>query len=151
MEYYGVYKGNDILDSAFRSGGFNAVTFGDPAQRDLNKQRIYPYCHLSLLSANETGAVVTLTYQFAIMDVSDSNNLDPRESDDQFSRTDNEADILHDLEFKMAKILQGLKIADDVFSVSDALNMTVFYVMTPNKLIGYEGEIAITIQSPGVC
>lgn len=147
----GVYGASDLLEETFRAQGFNKMTFGDSEELDLDKQTIFPYTHLTLVSTNETGKAATFNFEFASMDLNDINFISPRDTEDVFSRTDNELDILHDLEFRLSKVLQSLKVDDRIFGASETFNLTVFYFLGKNKLVGYQGTIAITIESTGVC
>ena len=147
----GVYGASDLLEETFRAQGFKKMTFGDSEEIDLDKQTIFPYTHLTLIGTIELGKATTYNFEFASMDLNDINFIDPRETEDLFSRTDNELDILHDLEYRIARVLGVLKIDARIFDVTQTINLTVFYFMGKNKLVGYQGNISITIETPGVC
>ena len=148
----GVYKANEVLYNAFIANGFNTVTFGDITQVDLNKQTIFPLCHISLTSSDHTPNTMVLNYEGVIVDAIDSNNLDPREMLNKFLLTSNIEDVLHDLNYNFAKAIKTLRNnLDDNITIPDTVSIDVRYDEGQNKLAGYYWTLSITMRGNNIC
>lgn len=152
MSDYGLYKADDLLYNALINNGFNQVTFGDASEVDLNKQNIFPLCHISLVNRTLNSNNEVINYQLILLDIVDENNLDPRDSNNNFRRTDNVEDVFHDLGHRFNKAYQEFRRdITTIVEVSESVTLTAFYGKAQNKLAGYEVSFDITINTLGVC
>ena len=152
MANNGLYQTNELLHDKLKEVGFNTITFGDASEVDLNKQNIFPLCHISLVDRTLNSNNQVSQYQVILLDLVDENNLDPRESLNDFRLTHNVEDIFHDLSHKFNKAYQGFrKDLDNIVEVTDSVTLTAFYAKAQNKLAGYEATFEITIPTFGIC
>lgn len=152
MTSTGIYRVNELLHDALKAEGFVTVTFGTESEKDLSKQNIFPYAHLTLTSRDISSSIDTITYEIAILDVVDEGNDDPRESLNQFGLTNNIEDVFHDLGYKFNRAYQTFrKDTMNIVDVPDTLSMTPGYAEVQNKLAGYLITLAITIPNTGTC
>jgi hypothetical protein len=149
---YGVYRIDKILTDALKGAGFKRVTFGDVSEKDLQKQTIFPFAHLTLLTNQQTRSIETFTYEIAILDIVDVNSNDPRESKNELSLTSNVEDVFHDLGFKWNKAWQTVvTTANNQIQLPESITLNAGYAEVQNKLAGYTINLSITIPNSGVC
>jgi hypothetical protein len=148
----GLYKADDILHDAIKAEGFNTVTFGDVSAVDLQKQSIYPLCHVTITDVAQTSSIQTISYFITILDLIDENNLNKRTSENKFRLTSNIEDVFHDLAYRFNRAYQTLKKdTTNVLDTSESISLTAGYAEMQNKLAGYTTTLDITIENSGIC
>lgn len=148
----GVYKANEVLYDALTANGFNTVTFGDITQVDLNKQTIFPLCHISLTDVGLNTNNQVLSYEGVIVDAIDSNNLDPRDMKNKFLLTSNLEDVLHDLAYNFARAVKTIRRnMDDNIVLNNDVSISVRYDEGQNKLAGYYWTLSVTMRGNNIC
>ena len=147
-----IYEINDILHTKFKAQGFNAITFGDVSEVDLQKQSILPLAHIVLDSIENLPASVNVNYTGVVVDSIDSNNLDPRTTLNKFSRTDNLEDVFHDLAFRLRRVFLSIqKDVDTNISLVGLPTFEALYDEGLNDFAGYRWTAVFNIRGANVC
>lgn len=145
----GIYSTVDLLEKNFRAVGFKRITFGDPAQVDLNKEGMYPMMHITLSTVTLGDNSQVLTFDLVWLDILyNGKPLDPRTVKDEMSNISNNLDIFHDISFRINDAFQGFKNELNLLiQVPDALILNALFAKAQNHLAGYEASFVITIPT----
>lgn len=146
----GIYRADEILYDALKDVGFNTITFGDPNQVNLDKQNIFPLAHLVLVSSARTQNTQAVSYEVVVLDSVDSNDLDPRQSKNNFRLTTNFEDVWSDLDNRLGEMQQKFVRRQDLVTLDDFTASAVRY-KAQNILTGWELSLTITIPTIGLC
>ena len=148
----GIYKADELLINALKAEGFNTVTFGDISEADLNKQRIYPLCHITLLNTILSNSIETISYSLHILDLVDVNNLNPREVENAFGLTSNIEDVFHGLSHRFNRAYHTWRTdTTNTVEVSETVTLDAGFAELQNKLAGYTCTIDMTLPIAGKC
>ena len=146
----GIYKVNGLLFESF-DPYFNTITFGDPQNVNLQKQDILPLVHVMIINVENGEAGKTINYDITMLDVVDNNNLDPRESLNNYHLTENVEDILHDLDQRFTKAWYYFRLQLSEVPESVTLSVIPTLLETGNKLTGYDFSFSVTIPQNNMC
>ena len=137
---------------------FNTITFGQLDDIDLDRQEIYPLCHI--VPQLVTIGSPTSLYQFTLhaLDIVDFNKDDVRRVNDPYLGTDNLQDVLSDTMLSMERVLDSFKRGDafrDLFQLDVEPICTPFFESQTNRCAGWSIEISIRIANAsttdGIC
>lgn len=146
----GIYRADEILYDALKDVGFNSITFGSFNEVNLNKQNIFPLAHLVLVSSARTVTTQSVSYQVLVMDMVDSNDLDPRQSKNNFRLTTNFEDVWSDLDNRLGEMQQKFARRQDLVTLDD-FTANALKDQEQNVLSGWELSLTITIPAIGLC
>lgn len=147
-----IYEANEILFSKFQAQEFGTITFGDVTEVDLKKQSMLPLAHIVLDSIENTDTSVNISYSGVVVDSVDSNNLDPRNSLNNFRRTDNLEDVFHDLARRLRRVF--LSIHKDTTTNIDIVGNYTFealYDDGQNDFAGYRWTVVLSLRGANIC
>ena len=126
----------------------NTVSEGDIFSIDLNKQTIFPLCHIMVNSATFVDNVIQYNISIMAMDVVD---ISKEETTDKFRGNDNEQDILNTqiniLNILYEKLRRG-NLYDDNYQVDGTPSLEPFIDRFENKLAGW--TMTVNINTPNV-
>lgn len=137
---------------------FNTTTFGQLDAVDLNRQDIFPLCHI--VPQTVTIGTPTSIYQFTVhvLDIVDFNKDDVRRVNDPYLGTDNLQDVLSDTLLSMERVLDSLRRGDafrDLFQLEGEPVCTPFFESQTNRCAGWSIELSVRIANAsttdGIC
>ena len=140
------YRVIDSIKDAVSAEPFNhQVTFGDIADIDLQKQSLFPLCHIMINSATITENIVQQNITIFLMDL-----VDVRNSDDSslFLGNDNRQDILNTqlaLGTRIMRVLQKANMYRQEFEIEGDASCEPFTERFENMLAGW--AITFTINT----
>ncbi len=140
------YRVIDSIKNAISAEPFNhQVTFGDIADIDLQKQSLYPLCHIMINSATITSNIVQQSMTIFLMDLVDVSNS---EDASLFLGNDNRQDILNTqlaLGTRIMRVLQKADAYRDQFEIVGDATCEPFTERFENMLAGW--AITFTINT----
>ena len=140
------YRVIDSIKNAISAEPFNhQVTFGDIADIDLQKQSLYPLCHIMINSATITSNIVQQSMTIFLMDLVDVSNS---EDTSLFLGNDNRQDILNTqlaLGTRIMRVLQKADTYRDEFEIVGDATCEPFTERFENMLAGW--AITFTINT----
>jgi hypothetical protein len=125
----------------------NTVTQGDIFDVDLNKQTIFPLCHIIVNQATFENNVIRYNISILAMDITD---ISKSESADKFDGNDNELYILNTMMAVHNRCYEMLRRGDlysDKFQVDGSPTCEPFTERFENKLAGFTLTIDILIPN----
>lgn len=108
MEDVGFYKVINAINTEFRNVGFAYVTYGTYTEIDLDKQSLYPYCHIVIPNINEDAILSQLSFDLVVADLVDIQK-EYKPTDNEIFDPTNTIDVHQDL---MARSQMALKKID---------------------------------------
>ena len=140
------YRVIDNIKNAISAEPFNhQVTFGDIADIDLQKQSLYPLCHIMVNNATITNNIVQQNMTIFLMDLVDVSNS---EDTSLFLGNDNRQDILNTqlaLGTRIMRVLQKADAYRDEFEIVGDASCEPFTERFENMLAGW--AITFTINT----
>ncbi len=140
------YRVIDSIKNAISAEPFNhQVTFGDIADIDLQKQSLYPLCHIMINNATITSNIVQQSMTIFLMDLVDVSNS---EDTSLFLGNDNRQDILNTqlaLGTRIMRVLQKADTYRDQFEIVGDASCEPFTERFENMLAGW--AITFTINT----
>lgn len=140
------YRVIDSIKDAVSAEPFNhQVTFGDIADIDLQKQSLFPLCHIMINSATITDNIVQQSMTIFLMDLVDASNS---EDVSLFLGNDNRQDILNTqlaLGTRIMRVLQKADLYRQEFEIEGDANCEPFTERFENMLAGW--AITFTINT----
>tara|TARA_R100000781_G_scaffold109174_1_gene73991 strand:- start:1762 stop:2217 length:456 start_codon:yes stop_codon:yes gene_type:complete len=140
------YRVIDSIKDAVSAEPFNhQVTFGDIADIDLQKQSLFPLCHIMINSATITNNIVQQNMTIFVMDLVDVSNS---EDASLFLGNDNRQDILNTqlaLGTRIMRVLQKADAYRDEFEIEGDATCEPFTERFENMLAGW--AITFTINT----
>ena len=138
----------DSIKQTVSAEPFNhTVTKGNISDIDLEKQTIFPLCHLMLNSATITQNAVQLSITMFLMDIVDVSN---EEITNQFEGNDNTDDILNTqlaLATRVLRVLQKADINRDQFEIDGNADCEPFLERFTNNLAGFAVTFSVTTST----
>ena len=125
----------------------NTVTQGDIFDVDLNKQTIFPLCHIIVNQATFENNVIRYNISILAMDITD---ISKSESTDKFDGNDNELYILNTMMAVHNRCYEMLRRGDlysDKFQVDGSPTCEPFTERFENKLAGFTLTVDILIPN----
>jgi len=125
----------------------NTVTQGDIFDVDLNKQTIFPLCHIIVNQATFENNVIRYNISILAMDITD---ISKSESEDKFDGNDNELYILNTMMAVHNRCYEMLRRGDlytDKFQVDGSPTCEPFTERFENKLAGFTLTVDILIPN----
>jgi len=125
----------------------NTVTQGDIFDVDLNKQTIFPLCHIIVNQATFENNVIRYNISILAMDITD---ISKSESEDKFDGNDNELYILNTMMAVHNRCYEMLRRGDlytDKFQVDGSPICEPFTERFENKLAGFTLTVDILIPN----
>jgi len=140
------YRVIDSIKDAVSAEPFNhQVTFGDIADIDLQKQSLFPLCHIMINSATITENIVQQNITIFLMDLVDVSNS---EDTSLFLGNDNRQDILNTqlaLGTRIMRVLQKADMYRQEFEIEGDASCEPFTERFENMLAGW--AITFTINT----
>lgn len=140
------YRVIDSIKDAVSAEPFNhQVTFGDIADIDLQKQSLFPLCHIMINNATITQNIVQQNITIFLMDLVDVSNS---EDTSLFLGNDNRQDILNTqlaLGTRIMRVLQKADAYRDEFEIVGDATCEPFTERFENMLAGW--AITFTINT----
>ena len=140
------YRVIDSIKDAVSAEPFNhQVTFGDIADIDLQKQSLFPLCHVMINNATITNNIVQQNMTIFLMDLVDVSNS---EDASLFLGNDNRQDILNTqlaLGTRIMRVLQKADLYRQEFEIEGDANCEPFTERFENMLAGW--AITFTINT----
>ena len=125
----------------------NTVTQGDIFDVDLNKQTIFPLCHIIVNQATFENNVIRYNISILAMDITD---ISKSETADKFDGNDNELYILNTMMAVHNRCYEMLRRGDlysDKFQVDGSPACEPFTERFENKLAGFTMTVDILIPN----
>ena len=125
----------------------NTVTQGDIFDVDLNKQTIFPLCHIIVNQATFENNVIRYNISILAMDITD---ISKSENADKFDGNDNELYILNTMMAVHNRCYEMLRRGDlysDKFQVDGSPTCEPFTERFENKLAGFTLTVDILIPN----
>ena len=126
----------------------NTVSEGDIFSIDLNKQTIFPLCHIMVNSATFVDNVIQYNISIMAMDVVD---ISKEVTTNKFRGNDNEQDILNTQINILNRLYEKLRrgnLYDDNYQVDGTPSLEPFIDRFENKLAGW--TMTVNINTPNV-
>ena len=140
------YRVIDSIKDAVSAEPFNhQVTFGDIADIDLQKQSLFPLCHIMINNATITQNIVQQNITIFLMDLVDVSNS---EDTSLFLGNDNRQDILNTqlaLGTRIMRVLQKADMYRQEFEIEGDASCEPFTERFENMLAGW--AITFTINT----
>jgi hypothetical protein len=140
------YRVIDSIKDAVSAEPFNhQVTFGDIADIDLQKQSLFPLCHIMINNATITENIVQQNITIFLMDLVDVSNS---EDTSLFLGNDNRQDILNTqlaLGTRIMRVLQKADMYRQEFEIEGDASCEPFTERFENMLAGW--AITFTINT----
>ncbi|QDP65252.1 MAG: hypothetical protein Unbinned2819contig1004_43 [Prokaryotic dsDNA virus sp.] len=124
----------------------NTVSEGDIFSVDLEKQTIFPLCHIMINNATFVDNVIQYNISILAMDVVD---ISKEETTNKFRGNDNEQDILNTQISVLNRLYEKLRrgnLYDDNYQVDGTPNCEPFIDRFENKLAGW--TMTFNINTP---
>jgi len=125
----------------------NTVTQGDIFDVDLNKQTIFPLCHIIVNQATFENNVIRYNISILAMDITD---ISKSETTDKFDGNDNELYILNTMMAVHNRCYEMLRRGDlysDKFQVDGSPTCEPFTERFENKLAGFTLTVDVLIPN----
>lgn len=125
----------------------NTVTYGDIFDIDLNKQSIFPLCHLVVNQATMEGNQWRFNLSVFSMDILD---ISKESASDKFIGNDNEHDILNTTLAVLNRMLEVLRRGDvrsDLYHLEGSVTCEPFTERFENNLAGWVATFDVLIPN----
>ena len=125
----------------------NTVTYGDIFDIDLNKQSIFPLCHLVVNQATMEGNQWRFNLSVFSMDILD---ISKESASDKFIGNDNEHDILNTTLAVLNRMLEVLRRGDvrsDLYHLDGSVTCEPFTERFENNLAGWVATFDVLIPN----
>lgn len=125
----------------------NTVTYGDIFDIDLNKQSIFPLCHLVVNQATMEGNQWRFNLSVFSMDILD---VSKESASDRFIGNDNEHDILNTTLAVLNRMLEVLRRGDvrsDLYHLEGSVTCEPFTERFENNLAGWVATFDVLIPN----
>tara|TARA_R100001460_G_scaffold77800_1_gene118713 strand:- start:1513 stop:1992 length:480 start_codon:yes stop_codon:yes gene_type:complete len=125
----------------------NTVTTGELSNVNLNKQDIFPMCHLIINSVTDEEQVLRFNISVLAMDMIDQSK---DETYDIFTGNDNHQDILNTQLTVLNKLVQVLRMGQlftDKYQLDGNPIITPFYDRFENELAGWTSTMDVMIYN----
>jgi len=139
---------DDLQAAAIAEPFVNTVTQGDITDVDLNKNTIFPLCHLMVNNVSLTSNITTIEISIILMDIVDFSKK-PDSSD--IRGNNNEMDVLN-TQLAVAGRLQALLLRADIYygsyQVDTPFNCEPFTDRFENNVAGWNVGFSVTMANP---
>jgi hypothetical protein len=145
IAYYDVM--DTLKDLLLTDVNVNTVTRGDITQVNLNKQDIFPLCHIMLNNVTENGQTMTFNFSILAMDLVDINK---EETQDIFRGNNNEMDVLNTQLAVLNKFIQELRKGTthrDGYQLEGTSNLQAFKDRFENELAGWSATFSLVVMN----
>ena len=145
IAYYDVME--TLKDLLLTDVNVNTVTRGDITQVNLNKQDIFPLCHIMLNNVTENGQTMTFNFSILAMDLVDINK---EETEDIYRGNNNEMDVLNTQLAVLNKFIQNLRKGTthrDGYQVEGTASLDAFKDRFENELAGWSVTFSLVVMN----
>ena len=145
IAYYDVME--TLKDLLLTDVNVNTVTRGDITQVNLNKQDIFPLCHIMLNNVTENGQTMTFNFSILAMDLVDINK---EETEDIFRGNNNEMDVLNTQLAVLNKFIQNLRKGTthrEGYQVEGTASLDAFKDRFENELAGWSVTFSLVVMN----
>jgi len=141
-----------IKDYLINDQFVNTTTYGSLSDVDLNKQTMYPLCHLQINNATLQAGVINFNVTVLAMDLVYESKQDPETgtSDNTFYGIDNEQDVLNSTLFVLNKLNKQLMrgtLRTDGYELNGSSSCEPFVDRFANKVAGWALTFNVFVQS----
>lgn len=144
----GFYNLTDKLKDALIAEPFvNTVTFGSLNDVDLNKQTIFPLCHLIVNNTTVRSSTLVFNVSILAMDIVD---ISKEETTNIFVGNNNEQDVLNTQLTLLTRIINTLQrgtLFSELYQVEGDVNCEPFVDRFENKLAGWAATFDVLVQN----
>jgi len=144
----GFYQLTETIKSQLLSDpNVNTVTTGELSQVNLNKQDIFPMCHIIINSVTIEEQVLRFNITLLTMDIV---NMQKQETIDIFTGNTNEQDILNTQLSVINKVVQVLKrgtLYTNKYQLDGDPVCEPFFDRFENELVGWSANMDIIINN----
>lgn len=139
---------DDLSEAAIAEPFVNTVTQGDITDIDLNKNTIYPLCHLTINNVTLTSNISTADVSIILMDIVD---FSKEASTNDIRGNNNEMDVLN-TQLAVAGRLQAELLRLDTYykdyQLDSPFNCEPFTDRFENNVAGWTVTFSITMSNP---
>ncbi len=139
---------DDLQAAAIAEPFVNTVTQGDITNIDLNKNTIYPLCHLTINNVTLTSNISTADVSIILMDIVD---FSKEASSSDIRGNNNELDVLN-TQLAVAGRLQAELLRLDTYymdyQIDSPFNCEPFTDRFENNVAGWAVSFSITMANP---
>jgi hypothetical protein len=144
----GFYKLTETIKSQLLNDiNVNTVTTGELSNVNLNKQDIFPMCHIIINSVTDEEQVLRFNISVLAMDIVDQSK---DETYDIFTGNDNHQDILNTQLTVLNKLIQVLRMGQlftDKYQLDGNPTLDPFYDRFENELAGWTATMDVMIYN----
>ena len=134
---------NELLNNV----DVNTVTTGNLSNVNLQKQNIFPLCHIIVNSVTDSEQTLSFSLSILAMDIVSSSKL---ETTDIFEGNNNEQDVLNTQLAVLNKLIMVLRKGDlhrDKYQLIGDPNCEPFYDRFENELAGWTADLEVVIYN----
>jgi hypothetical protein len=145
IAYYDVMT--TLKDILLTDVNVNTVTQGDITKVNLNKQDIFPLCHMILSNVSENGQTLSFNFNILAMDIVDESK---EATTNIFRGNDNEMDVLNTQLAVLNKFLQILRKGQtyrEGYQVEGAANLEPFSDRFENQVSGWALNFTLVVMN----
>ena len=149
----GFYVVTDLIENLLIEDiNVNAVTYGDISDVDLNKQTIFPLCHIQINNATLQAGAILFNVSVLAMDLVYDLKIDSNDgtSDSTFYGVDNEQDVLNSTLFVLNKLNKQLMrgtLRSSGYELQGTSSCEPFVDRFANKVAGWALTFNVFVQS----
>lgn len=143
-----------LIDESF----VNTTTYGSLSDIDLNKQTIFPLCHIQINSATLQAGVILFNVSVLAMDLVYESKRDPSDraikgagfTDTTFIGIDNEQDVLNSTLYVLNRLNKQMMrgtLRNDGFELNGTSTCEPFVDRFANKVAGWALTFNVFVQS----
>ena len=125
----------------------NTVTTGNLSNVNLQKQNIFPLCHIIVNSVTDSEQTLSFSLSILAMDIVSRSKL---ETTDIFEGNNNEQDVLNTQLAVLNKLIMVLRKGDlhrDKYQLIGDPNCEPFYDRFENELAGWTADLEVVIYN----
>jgi hypothetical protein len=145
IAYYDVME--TLKDLLLADLNVNTVTKGDITQVNLNKQDIFPLCHIMINNISEDGQTMTFNFSILAMDLVD---VSKEPTTDIFRGNDNEMDVHNTQLAVLNKFIQQLRRGSthrEGYQVDGSTTFEAFKDNFGNQLAGWSVTFSLIVMN----
>ena len=134
---------NELLNNV----DVNTVTTGNLSNVNLQKQNIFPLCHIIVNSVTDSEQTLSFSLSILAMDIVSRSKL---ETTDIFEGNNNERDVLNTQLAVLNKLIMVLRKGDlhrDKYQLIGDPNCEPFYDRFENELAGWTADLEVVIYN----
>jgi len=134
---------NELLNNV----DVNTVTTGNLSNVNLQKQNIFPLCHIIVNSVTDSEQTLSFSLSILAMDIVSRSKL---ETTDIFEGNNNEQDVLNTQLAVLNKLIMVLRKGDlhrDKYQLIGDPNCEPFYDRFENELAGWTADLEVVIYN----